>query len=52
MSIERDIDAEVRFHLEARASELVAQGVSPEDARARAVAEFGDVDIVRANLAK
>ena len=46
----RDIDEELRFHFDARIAELVAQGVKPDDARARAVAEFGDVDEVRASL--
>ena len=46
----RDIDEELRFHFDARIAELVAQGLTPDDARARAVAEFGDVDAVRADL--
>jgi putative ABC transport system permease protein len=46
----RDIDEELRFHFDARIAELVAQGLKPDEARARAVAEFGDVDEVRANL--
>jgi putative ABC transport system permease protein len=50
MSIQRDIDAELRFHFEARIDELVGQGTSRDDARAQAVAEFGDVNDVRANL--
>jgi hypothetical protein len=36
--------------LDTRIEELVAQGLSREAARARAVAEFGDVDAVRAGL--
>jgi putative ABC transport system permease protein len=50
MSIHRDIDAELRFHFEARIEELVAQGMSANEARARANAEFGDVNDVRSNL--
>jgi predicted permease len=50
MSVQRDIDAELRFHLEARVEELVTQGLSRDAARVRALAEFGDVDAVRAGL--
>jgi predicted permease len=46
-TIREDVDAELRFHLDARAEALVAQGVSPEAARARALQEFGDVDDAR-----
>src|SRR5687768_11659690 len=46
----RDIDDELRFHFDARIAELVSQGLKPDDARARAVAEFGDIDEVRENL--
>src|SRR5689334_11124795 len=45
--IGEDVDAELRFHLEARAEELVAHGASPEAARAQALREFGDVDDAR-----
>ncbi|MEO7083642.1 MAG: ADOP family duplicated permease [Gemmatimonadaceae bacterium] len=50
MSAHRDIDAELRFHFEARIEELVAQGMSHDEARARANAEFGDVDATRRSL--
>ncbi len=50
MSVQRDIDAELRFHFDARIEELVEQGMSRDDARKQAVSEFGDVDDVRANL--
>ena len=50
MSIQRDIDAELRFHFDARIEELVGQGVPPRDARTRAIAEFGDVDHTRDSL--
>ena len=44
----RDVDEEVRFHLESLVEELVAGGVPREEARARAMARFGDVhDISR-----
>ncbi|MEP6492313.1 MAG: ADOP family duplicated permease [bacterium] len=50
MSIQRDIDAELHFHFDARIDELVKQGMVRDDARAQAVAEFGDVNGVRASL--
>ena len=50
MSVQRDVDRELRFHFDTRIQELVAQGLSREAAQARAVAEFGDVDAVRAGL--
>src|SRR4051794_27160897 len=50
MSIRRDIDAELRFHFDSRIEELTAQGMSRQAARAKAVAEFGDVDQTRAAL--
>jgi predicted permease len=46
-TIREDVDAELRFHLDARAEALVGQGVSPEAARAQALREFGDVDDAR-----
>jgi predicted permease len=49
--VRRDIDDELRFHFDARIAELVASGLPPAEARARAIAEFGDVDTVRSDLA-
>jgi predicted permease len=40
----RDVEEEVRFHLESRARELEDRGYAPEDALARALKEFGDMD--------
>jgi predicted permease len=48
--IDRDVDDELRFHLEERAEALVAAGLTPADAARQARAEFGDVDQVRAGL--
>lgn len=45
-----DIDAELRFHFEARIEDLIARGLSPDAARAEAVEEFGDVDAVKRGL--
>lgn len=46
--IARDVDAELAFHLEMRVGELVAQGMSPDDASVRARDEFGDIEFTRA----
>lgn len=45
--IQADVDEELRFELDMRAAELVAQGVSEPEARRRAVAEFGDLERTR-----
>src|SRR5262249_45126063 len=42
-----DVDDELRFHLESRIADLVARGVDPVTARARAEAEFGDRRTIR-----
>lgn len=44
----RDVDEELRYHLERRADELVAGGMDPAEARRAARAEFGDLDGTRA----
>ncbi len=44
---ERDVDAEVAFHLESRTTELVKAGMSDEAARTQARREFGDVEDAR-----
>jgi putative ABC transport system permease protein len=41
--LERDVADEIRFHLDARTEELIAQGVPAVEARRRAEAEYGDV---------
>ena len=46
--IERDVDAELAFHLEMRIGELIREGVDAAEARRRAVAEFGDLEFTRA----
>ena len=43
-----DVDAELAFHVEMRARELIEQGVPPERARALALRRFGDYDSSRA----
>jgi putative ABC transport system permease protein len=44
---EREVDDEVRFHLEERARELEASGLSAAAARSRALREFGDLETAR-----
>ena len=47
----RDLDDELRFHLEARYEEYVARGMAPLAARAEVEHRFGDVERVRAACA-
>ena len=42
-----DVDEELRFHLESRIAELVAEGCSEETARQAARERFGDVEAIR-----
>jgi hypothetical protein len=44
---EREIDDELRFHIELRARDNIAAGMSPEDAVADAMRRFGDFDQIR-----
>src|SRR5918997_3763225 len=48
--VDADVDDELRFHFETRLEALVAQGVTPEDARTLALQEFGDPRLVRDRL--
>jgi hypothetical protein len=41
---ENDMDAELRFHMEAFAEDLVSSGMAPEEAMRRARLEFGGID--------
>jgi predicted permease len=45
--IDRDIDEELAFHVEAQARDLVSDGVAPEEARRRALAAFGGMAPIR-----
>jgi predicted permease len=45
--LKRDVDQEIEFHIAMRTQALVAQGLDPETARARAIAQFGDSAAVR-----
>jgi predicted permease len=44
---EARLDAEMRDHVERRTAEWVAQGMAPEEARRRALAEFGGVELAK-----
>src|SRR5687767_3684718 len=43
----RDLDDEVRFHMEMRIAELERRGMAAEEARAEALRRFGDADDLR-----
>ena len=45
--LERELDKEVRFHVEGRVDDLVKQGVEPVEARRRAALEFGGAEQVK-----
>ncbi len=47
---ERDVDAELTFHLDMRVRRLVERGLDPTAARAEALRQFGDWDGVRSEL--
>jgi putative ABC transport system permease protein len=46
--IEREVDEELRFHLDMRAAELVERGLVPSAAREEALRQFGDLEATRA----
>lgn len=48
--IDAEIDEELRFHLEARVTDLVEGGMTPDAARDRAAREFGDADDARSYM--
>ena len=43
--VERELDEELRFHVERQTAKHVAEGLSPEDARAQALARFGPLSL-------
>ena len=47
-SVDQEVDAELDFHVEMRARELIARGMDPAAARAQAIARFGDIRAVNA----
>jgi macrolide transport system ATP-binding/permease protein len=44
----REIDDEVQFHIERQAQEYIAIGMTPQEARRKAVVAFGEIESVRA----
>ncbi len=46
-SVEQELGAELRFHIERQAEENLAAGMSPEEARRAAVCEFGGVEQIK-----
>jgi hypothetical protein len=46
--IERDIDEELRFHLEMRARDNIEAGMTPAEAKIEALRRFGDYDNIKA----
>jgi predicted permease len=48
--VERDVDAELDFHLDMRTQRLLERGFDPASARAQALRQFGDRDQVRSEL--
>ena len=48
--VERDVDEELRFHIDSRTDALVRQGIPPDSARLQALREFGDVGAARGEL--
>jgi putative ABC transport system permease protein len=49
-TVQLEVDDELRFHLDTRAEELIGRGMSPADARAQALREFGDMGSARTEL--
>ncbi len=44
---EKQLDAELRFHVEQQIADYIAEGMTPEEARRRARMEFGGLDQVK-----
>jgi hypothetical protein len=47
-AFEREIEEELRFHIEMRARDNIAAGMSPEEAEQEALRRFGDFDHIHA----
>ena len=48
--VTREVDDELRFHLDMKAQELVAAGVPPDEALRLARTQFGDIDFTRSYM--
>src|SRR5579859_121729 len=44
---EKRLDSELRFHIEQRSADLVAEGIPPQEARRRARIEFGGIELFK-----
>jgi putative ABC transport system permease protein len=49
-AVERELDAELRFHVEQHVRELIHHGVPPEEARTRALRAFGGVEQIKESV--
>ncbi|HZI41544.1 MAG TPA: ABC transporter permease [Gemmatimonadaceae bacterium] len=49
-TVEREIDDEIDFHIESRVADLIAGGLPPEQARVRALNEYGSINESRREL--
>ena len=49
-TLERQLDRELRFHVEKLVNDYIAEGMSPEEARRRAVLEFGGREQIKEEL--
>ena len=45
--VKAEVDEELTTHLQMRVEELVARGLSPDEARREAVRQFGDLEFTR-----
>jgi hypothetical protein len=45
--LERQLDWELRFHVEQQTADNIAAGMNPDEARRRALAQFGGVEYVK-----
>src|SRR5690349_12718295 len=45
--LERQLDAELRFHIEEQVQGLLAQGITEDEARRRVRLEFGAIDQIK-----
>ena len=44
---ERQLDAEIRFHIDRMAQDYVSRGIAPEEAHRRARIEFGGAEQIK-----
>lgn len=47
--VERELDEELRYHVEQKTEKFVALGMAPEEARRAAIREFGGVELSKEN---